>query len=54
VLSTGLVFLSVQFSLSVQALSVINVFLIMLWLLLVFRIGRSYRALAARETIVAA
>jgi ATP:ADP antiporter, AAA family len=54
VLSTGLVFLSVQLSLSVQALSVINVFLIMLWLLLVFRIGRSYHTLAARETIVAA
>jgi ATP:ADP antiporter, AAA family len=54
VLSTALVFLSVQLSLSVQALSLINVFLIALWLLLVFRIGRSYRALAARETIGAA
>jgi ATP:ADP antiporter, AAA family len=54
VLSTALVFLSVQLSLSVQALSLINVFLIALWLLLVFRIGRSYRALAARETTVAA
>jgi ATP:ADP antiporter, AAA family len=54
VLSTGLVFLSVQLSLSVQALSLINVFLIVFWLLLVFRIGRSYGALAARETIVTA
>src|SRR4030095_11311091 len=32
VLSTGLVFLSVQLSLSVQALSLINVFLIVFWL----------------------
>jgi ATP:ADP antiporter, AAA family len=54
VLSTGLVFLSVQLSLSVQALSLINVFLIVLWLLLVFRIGRSYGALAAREIKAAA
>ena len=54
VLSTGLVFLSVQLSLSVQALSLINVFLIVLWLLLVFRIGRSYGALTAREIGVAA
>ena len=52
VLSTALVFLSVQLSLSVQALSLINVFLIVLWLLLVFRIGRSYGALAAREKVV--
>ena len=54
VLSTGLVFLSVQLSLSVQALSLINVFLIVLWLLLVFKIGRSYGALAARKIKVAA
>jgi AAA family ATP:ADP antiporter len=54
VLSTGLVFLSVQLSLTVQALSLINVVLSVLWLLLVFAIGRSYRALAARETVVAA
>jgi ATP:ADP antiporter, AAA family len=54
VLSTALVFLSVQLSLSVQTLSLINVFLIMLWLLLVFAIGRSYRALAKREISVAA
>jgi ATP:ADP antiporter, AAA family len=54
VLSTALVFLSVQLSLSVQALSLINVFLIALWLLLVFRISRSYGALAARKIAVAA
>jgi ATP:ADP antiporter, AAA family len=54
VLSTALVFLSVQLSLSVQALSLINVLLIVLWLLLVFRIGRSYGALAARKIAVAA
>jgi ATP:ADP antiporter, AAA family len=54
VLSTALVFLSVQLSLSVQALSLINVFLIVLWLLLVFRIGRSYGALAARKIAVTA
>jgi ATP:ADP antiporter, AAA family len=54
VLSTGLVFLSVQLSLSVQTLSLINVFLIVLWLLVVFRIGRSYGALTARERGVAA
>jgi AAA family ATP:ADP antiporter len=53
VLSTALVFLSVQLSLSVQALSLINVFLIALWLLLVFRIGRSYGALAAQQMTVA-
>jgi AAA family ATP:ADP antiporter len=53
VLSTALVFLSVQLSLSVQGLSLINVFLIVLWLLLVFRIGRSYGALAARQISVA-
>jgi ATP:ADP antiporter, AAA family len=54
VLSTGLVFLSVQLSLTVQALSLINIFLIALWLLLVVGIGRSYRALTAEKISVAA
>src|SRR6266542_4837010 len=51
VLSTALVFLSVQFSLSVQALSLMNVFLIAAWLLLVVGIGRSYRALTAQKSL---
>ena len=46
-LSTALVFLSAQLLLTVQALSLINVFLIALWLLLVVGIGRSYGALSA-------
>jgi AAA family ATP:ADP antiporter len=46
-LSTGLVFLSVQFALSVTTLTLINVSLVALWLLLVSGIGRSYRALTA-------
>jgi ATP:ADP antiporter, AAA family len=54
VLSAALVFLRDQLSLNVQALSLINVFLVVLWLLLVFAIGRSYRALAAKEINVAA
>ena len=45
VLSTVLVFLSVQLALTVQALSVVNVILIALWLLLVVGIGRSYKML---------
>ena len=49
VLSTLLVFLSVQLPLSVRALSGINLILIMLWLFLVFGIGRSYRTLAAAQ-----
>lgn len=49
VLSTVLVFLTVQFALSVRALSSINVVLIALWLLLVFGIGRSYRSLTAGQ-----
>jgi AAA family ATP:ADP antiporter len=53
VLSTALVFLSVQLSLTVQALSLINVFLIALWLLLVVGIGRSYRALTAKKISIA-
>jgi AAA family ATP:ADP antiporter len=51
VLSTALVFLSVQLSLSVQALSLINVFLIAAWLLLVVGIGRSYRGLTAQKSL---
>jgi ATP:ADP antiporter, AAA family len=54
VLSTGLVFLTIQLSLSVQVLSLINVFLVVLWLLLVFKIGRNYGTLAARGIGVAA
>jgi AAA family ATP:ADP antiporter len=46
VLSTVLVFLSVQFALTVQALSVVNVILVAPWLLLVVGIGRSYKTLA--------
>jgi ATP:ADP antiporter, AAA family len=53
VLSAALVFLSVQFSLTVQALSLINVFLIALWLLLVVGIRRNYRALTAQKINVA-
>ncbi len=49
-LSTGLVFLSVQFALSMQTLTLINVSLVTLWLLLVTGIGRSYRALTAEQT----
>jgi len=49
VLSTLLVFLSVQLALNVRTLSVINVTLTALWLLLVFGIGRSYKALTADQ-----
>ena len=48
-LSTALVLLSVQFSLALQTLSVVNVSLTALWLLLVVGIGGSYRALAAQQ-----
>ena len=48
-LSTALVYLSVQLGMSVQSLTLINVSLIALWLLLVFGIGRSYRALTAAQ-----
>jgi len=51
VLSTALVFLSVQLSLSVRALSIMNVFLITVWLLLVVGIGRSYRGLTAQKSL---
>jgi ATP:ADP antiporter, AAA family len=53
-LSTALVLLSVQFSLALQTLSVINVFLTALWLLLVIGIGRYYRALVAQPITAAA
>ena len=43
-LSTGVVLLSVQFSLALQTLSVVNVSLTALWLLLVVGIGASYRS----------
>jgi len=46
-LSTGLVFLSVQLSLTSRTLSIINLSLVVLWLLLIARIGPSYKALAA-------
>jgi len=46
-LSMGLVFLSIQLSLRAQTLSAINVLLAVLWLLLVFGIGRRYKILAA-------
>jgi AAA family ATP:ADP antiporter len=46
-LSMGLVFLSVQFSLGARALSSVNVLLAVVWLLLVFGIGRRYKILAA-------
>ncbi len=49
-LSTALVLLSVQFSLTLQTLSVVNVSLTALWLLLVVGIGRYYRALAAPQS----
>jgi AAA family ATP:ADP antiporter len=49
-LSTGLVYLSVQLSLSVRNLTLINLGLILLWLALVFAIGRSYRGLMAAQT----
>lgn len=50
-LSTGLVFLSVKFALSLTTLTLINVSLVALWLLLVSGIGRSYRALTAEQVI---
>ncbi len=46
-LSMGLVFLSIQLSLHARTLSAINVLLAVLWLLLVFGIGRRYKILAA-------
>ena len=48
-LSTALVLLSVQFSLALQTLSVVNVSLTALWLLIVVGIGGRYRALAAQQ-----
>jgi len=49
-LSTALVYLSVQFAISVRSLTLINVTLVVLWLVLVTSIGRLYRALAAEQT----
>ena len=51
-LSTALVYLSVQFALSLQSLTLINVSLVALWLVIVTGIGRIYRALAAEQTHV--
>jgi AAA family ATP:ADP antiporter len=48
-LSTGLVFLSVQLSLTSRTLSIINLSLVVVWLLLIARIGPSYKALATTE-----
>ncbi|MBM2805083.1 MAG: carrier protein [Deltaproteobacteria bacterium] len=48
-LSTGLVFLSVQLSLTSRTLSIINLSLVVLWLLLITQIGPSYKALATAE-----
>ncbi|MGH7843693.1 MAG: NTP/NDP exchange transporter [Candidatus Binatia bacterium] len=53
VMSTALVFMSVQLALSARALSGINIVLIALWLLLVVGIGRSYKALTAAQNKVA-
>ncbi len=52
-LSTALVFLSVQFSLNVQTLSLINVLLVVLWLLAAVAIGRRYGVLAREENSTA-
>jgi AAA family ATP:ADP antiporter len=48
-LSTGLVFLSVQLSLTSRTLSIINLSLVVLWLLLITQIGPNYKALATAE-----
>ena len=47
--STGLVFLSVQLSLTSRTLSIVNLSLVVLWLVLVLSIARSYRTLAVAE-----
>ena len=47
--STGLVFLSVQLSLTSRTLSIVNLSLVVLWLVLVLSIARSYRSLAVAE-----
>jgi AAA family ATP:ADP antiporter len=49
-LSTGLVFLSVQLALNLQTLSLVNVGLTAFWLLLVVGISRRYHALAAAQS----
>ncbi|HLN87508.1 MAG TPA: Npt1/Npt2 family nucleotide transporter [Candidatus Limnocylindrales bacterium] len=51
-LSTALVYLSVQLALSLQSLTLINVSLVALWLVIVTGIGRIYRPLAAEQTHV--
>lgn len=48
-LSTGLVFLSVQLSLTSRTLSIINLSLVVVWLLLIAKIGPNYKALATAE-----
>jgi AAA family ATP:ADP antiporter len=48
-LSTALVYLSVQFTLSPQTLTLVNIGLVGLWLVLVTGIGRSYRTLTAAQ-----
>jgi AAA family ATP:ADP antiporter len=53
-LSTGLVFLSVQLALNLQTLSLVNVGLTVFWLLLVVGISSRYRALAAAQGAPAA
>jgi AAA family ATP:ADP antiporter len=49
-LSTGLVFLSVQLALNLQTLSLVNVGLTAFWLLLVVGISRRYHALAVAQS----
>jgi AAA family ATP:ADP antiporter len=53
-LSTALVFLSVQFAISLPTLSILNVSFTAIWLLLVIGIGASYRALTAARAAAAA
>jgi AAA family ATP:ADP antiporter len=48
-LSLGVVFLSVQLSLSTQTLGSVNVLLAIIWLLLVFGIGQRYKRLALAQ-----
>jgi len=51
VLSATVVYASVQFGLSVQHLTLINVGLVTLWLLLVSGIGRNYRSLTSASGV---
>src|SRR5262245_22521907 len=50
VMSAAVVYLSVQFGLSIQHLTLLNVGWIALWLVLVIGIGRCYRSLSAAQT----